>query len=109
MSQQHTVGTHATTVSTSDNYTRVVYHATTVVKFNHKDIILNSGGWVTATTKLRMNQASSQFDLGFKVYQKNFKWYVTIKDLKNNTLIIPFRNNKVELYNYSEHQFKGNI
>jgi hypothetical protein len=76
MSQQHTVGTHATTVSTSDNYTRVVYHATTVVKFNHKDIILNSGGWVTATTKLRMNQTSNQFDLGFRVYQKDYEWFI---------------------------------
>jgi hypothetical protein len=32
----------------------------------------------TATTKLRMNQASNQFNLGFSVYQKDYRWYVVI-------------------------------
>ena len=63
----------------------VCYHSTPVVKITDDEIILNSGGWLTATTKRRMNQASLQYNLGFAVYQVNFSWYV---DYKGDT--IPF-------------------
>lgn len=79
MAQLERVGRHATTVSTDDNYTRIVYHGTTVVKFNASKIILDSGGWTTQTTKTRMNQASSQYNLGFHVYQKDYEWFVEYK------------------------------
>lgn len=59
MSGQDKIGSHKTKVFTDDEgYTNVVYHETAVVKFNAEKIILNSGGWRTNTTKLRMNQAS---------------------------------------------------
>ncbi len=70
------IGTHKTTVSTSDGVTRVTYHTTNVVTFDTDKITLRTGGWPTKTTKLRMNQASEQFDLGYRVYQKDFDWYV---------------------------------
>ena len=70
------IGSHKTSVFTEDGITRIVYHNTAVVKFNNDEIILNSDGWNTVTTKTRMNQASSQFDLGFSVYQKDFEWFV---------------------------------
>jgi hypothetical protein len=54
------------------------YHNTTVVAVSPKSVCLNSGGWRTVTTKLRMNQASNQFGLGFQVWQKDFNWYVTL-------------------------------
>ena len=41
-------------------------------------ITLNSGGYRTATTKRRMNEVSEEYDLGFKVYQKNVDWYIDI-------------------------------
>ncbi len=56
--------------------TCIRYHSTVVVKFNRNVIVLNSGGWRTVTTKLRMNQASSEFGLGFSVYQKDYEWFV---------------------------------
>ena len=65
MTQLHTIGTHATTVAAVGGMTHVTYHQTVVVRFNHEHIILNSGGYRTATTKTRMNQASNQFDLGY--------------------------------------------
>ena len=52
------------------------YHTTDVVRFNDEEITLNSGGWQTVTTKVRMNQASNQFGLGFGVYQNKFNWFV---------------------------------
>jgi len=72
-------GKTATGVFTDNGFTNVVYHQTAVVKFNHEKIILNSGGWNTATTKSRMNQASNQFDLEYYVFQKDFAWYVDFK------------------------------
>ena len=79
MAQLYQIGTHKTVVFTEGTWTKVVYHSTPVVKFNYGSIILNSGGWDTLTTKTRMNQTSNQFDLGFKVYQKNFDWFVDYK------------------------------
>ena len=86
MTQQQRVGTHKTSIVTLEGMTSVVYHSTAVVQFNSDKIILNSGGWETATTKSRMNQASNQYGLEFEVYQVNFSWYV---DYKGET--IPFR------------------
>jgi hypothetical protein len=40
-------------------------------------ILLCTGGHETATTKARMNQASEEFGLGYRVRSKNFEWYVT--------------------------------
>lgn len=80
MGQQQTVGTHKTAVideiHNKKHSTAIYYHSTAVVQFTFDEIILNSGGWKTATTKARMNQASNQFGLGYSVYQKDFSWYV---------------------------------
>ena len=79
------IGNHKTSVINDNQVTMVCYHNTPVVKITDDEIILNSGGWLTATTKRRMNQASLQYNLGFAVYQVNFSWYV---DYKGDT--IPF-------------------
>ena len=59
-----------------DGYNRVLYHGTPVVSFNHDNIVLDTGGWETVTTKKRMNEVSHMYKLGFSVYQKNNQWYV---------------------------------
>lgn len=80
------VGKVATSVFTDDDgYTKVVYHSTVVVRWNELEILLNSNGWRTATTKTRMNQAAKQFRLDFDVYQQDFEWFV---DIGNE--VIPF-------------------
>jgi hypothetical protein len=77
MSQTNCIGRTATFVRTdSDGRTVVRYHQTDVVAFDAESIRLNSGGWRTATTKLRMNQTANQFGLGFSVYQHKFEWFV---------------------------------
>ena len=76
MSQQYKIGTHKTSVFNEDSIMKVCYHNTIVVSFDNKEIKLNTGGWFTNTTKTRMNQTSNQFNLGFRVYQKNYNWYV---------------------------------
>lgn len=81
MAKTDQVGQHATTIATdSDGFIVVTYHQTQVVKFNRKKIILNTGGYNTASTRLRMNQASNQYSLGFRVFQKKFKLFVEFND-----------------------------
>lgn len=75
MAQQNTVGRCATTVQVKADTVKVVYHSTTVVDANEKRIILDTGGWKTATTKTRMNQAAAEYGLPYKVVQVKSKWY----------------------------------
>ena len=91
------IGTHKTVVFTEPNLkgedtTKVVYHKTAVVSFNEHTILLNTGGYKTRTTKLRMNQASEVYNLGFKVFQRNIIWYVEFngvtKELEGDTMVI---------------------
>ena len=48
-----------------------------IVDWDTGIITLNTGGWETSTTKLRMNQASSEWGLGYHVYQHKHDWFVT--------------------------------
>lgn len=80
MAQTQQVRGVATNIRTENGYTIVRYHNTDVVKFNDKEIILNSGGWRTNTTKTRMDQTRNQFNLPFAVFQKNYEWYVHTKN-----------------------------
>ena len=83
MSQQNKLGSGHTTIKTDKSgITTVTFWNTDIVRFDSKTITLNSGGYQTATTKTRMNQASSQFNLGYTVAQENYKWYVYFQDRK---------------------------
>ena len=84
------VGSHKTSVIMEDNVLLITYHSTIVVKVSDDELILNSGGYQTSTTKRRMNQASLQYNLGFSVYQSDFCWYVAY-----NGDIIPFEDNMI--------------
>lgn len=81
-----------TKVFRENGYVNVQYHNTVVVAFNDDEIILNTGGWFTKTTKVRMNQASSQYSLGYQVYQKKHNWFVSYRGK-----IIPFDGNSLKL------------
>lgn len=77
MAQTQKVGKTATTISTgADGVTRVTYHSTDVVSFDEHFILLDTGGWRTYTTKIRMNQAANQFGLDFRIYQSKGDWYL---------------------------------
>jgi hypothetical protein len=57
------------------------YHQTSVAEKQQNKIRLDTGGWQTRTTKIRMNQFSNQFCNGaFSVYQKNHDWFVRLAD-----------------------------
>lgn len=85
------LGVHATNTFVENGKTKVVYHSTPIAVFDHVSIALDTGGWMSASTKMRMNQASKQFDLGFAVFQKDFKWFV-----QYDGATIPFKDNTVK-------------
>lgn len=81
MAQQQQVGSVHTTVHTNEfGEIQCIYHKTKVASYNPSDgiIVLNTGGYFTATTKTRMNQFSNQYNLKFKVYAKRGDWFVSI-------------------------------
>lgn len=82
MGQTQRVRGRATTVTDRDGVKTVIYHNTDVVIWdqNTGEVTLNSGGWMTNTTKTRMNQAANEYGLGFGVYQQKFDWYVDLPD-----------------------------
>jgi hypothetical protein len=81
MSKTDTLGRTATAVCTVAGVTHVTYHKTAVVSYTAERVTLRTGGWRTATTKLRMNQASNQFGLGFTVTQKAGEWFVHLRNV----------------------------
>ena len=86
MPQISRLGRTATTVHANDHGEMVVtYHSTAVVTFTEKKVKLDSGGWRTATTRTRMNQAANQFGLPYNVFQKASEWFVSVGDK-----VIPF-------------------
>jgi hypothetical protein len=84
VANQHRIGKVATAIERHATLgTRVIYHQTCVVQVTPDGMItLDSGGWRTATTKTRMNQAASQMRLGFNVQQKAGEWFVYIGDVR---------------------------
>jgi hypothetical protein len=98
MSQTHKVGKHRTTIEhrASDNTTYIRYWNTDVVAINNHFVTLDHGNWMSATTKLRMNQAASEFRLGFKVFQKNFEWFVVVPEGK----VVPYGTGRRFTFSY---------
>jgi len=78
MSRHDTIGSHRTTIASDSGYVVVTYHSTQVVKFSPTQVILNSGGYHTATTKSRINQTARQFDLPYTLYAVSYMWYVDL-------------------------------
>ena len=54
------------------------YHRTVIVRYNEDGTAtVDSGGWLTSTTKERMNQALPE---GFRIFQRAKVWYVDAPD-----------------------------
>lgn len=71
------------------DYIEIWYYQTPVVTWYRDKIILNTGGWYTATTKSRMN---TFLPTGYRVYQKHFYWWINTPTGK-----VPFLTNTLEL------------
>jgi hypothetical protein len=82
MARMDRIGSHATTVVREFagpgqlTFLSVHFHATEVVRFWAGAVTLKDGGHRSQITKTRMNQAAAEFGLGFRVFQKNWEWFV---------------------------------
>lgn len=54
----------------------VKLHQTIVAEKTEEGIMLNSGGWRTATTKTAINNALRQWGYPDQIFQKNHRWYI---------------------------------
>lgn len=79
MSRYNRVSRYMTKVERSADGTAgaVIYRGTPIVVWTAHNVVLQTGGWRSVTTKRKMNQASHEFGLGFGVSQKNYDWTVT--------------------------------
>jgi hypothetical protein len=84
-------GVETTTMTDRDGALVGYYRGTPVARKAGNVITLQTGGWFSRTTKVRMNQFSHHFVNGsFGVYQKNYQWFV---DVKGQTL--PFNGSSI--------------
>lgn len=69
MSQTSRISKNNTVVLREKGVTTVILHNTPVVKIdeNKKTVTYDNGGWITVTTANRMNQASNELGLAYRV------------------------------------------
>ena len=90
------IGTHKTTIARHGNWLDVRYHATDVAsRHDAGRIVLRTGGWRTVTTRKRMNQALAMWGSPYRVYQKDFAWFVA--PALGSQPYIPFDGDTLEL------------
>ena len=62
----------------------VKLHGNKIAEVYANSIVLFDGGWQTVTTKSRLNALLDEFSTGTGVIQRNFDWFVTYKNLKED-------------------------
>jgi len=58
-----------------DTEVTVEYRGTPVVTFNSSVIVLNTGGWYSATTSRRMNEVAREYELEYRVFRRVGRYY----------------------------------
>lgn len=69
MAQINRISKNNTTITTglTPEHRQVWLHKTCVVQVSPTEIVLNTGGWYTPTTRRRMTQVSREWGLGYSV------------------------------------------
>ena len=65
-----------TSVFTTGGSTSVFLHGHEIARITYDGVSLNNKGWLTKTTKSRMNAILKEHGAGDYVCQKNFKWFI---------------------------------
>jgi len=87
---------YKTKIYNEDNNIIVKHHNTDIIIHNTTDktITLNNDGYFSKTTKDRM-QEYLEDNSNYRLYQKNFKWYLDIIDNDKTIKTINYYNNIV--------------
>lgn len=64
------------TIRDENGWKHVSYFGNDIVSFNEKSVVLRTCGWPTKLTMSRMNDASTQFNLGYCISAKKFEWII---------------------------------
>ena len=59
-------------------------HGNHIATVMNDTMLLFDGGWQTVTTKSRLNALLDEFSTGTGVIQRNFEWFLTYKNLKED-------------------------
>ena len=59
-------------------------HGNKIAQVSDTDMTLFDGGWQTVTTKSRLNALLDEFSYGMRVFQKNFEWFVSYKNVSED-------------------------
>ena len=72
----------ATTIAATMTEILVIYHNTVVVKIDRvkQEVTFDTGGWETATTRRRINQACGTYKLPYRAHIENRELWVTNDD-----------------------------
>jgi hypothetical protein len=76
MEEHNIVGPTGTTITVDGHYLIVCYRNTDVVKVAYLEVIRDSGGSRSSVVQSRLNQASRQFELGYRVVVREGAWVV---------------------------------
>ena len=67
-----------------DNEADVYLHGNHIATVKSNSIIIKDGGWQSNTTKSRLNALLSEFRPHTRVFQKNYEWFVSYKNVKED-------------------------
>ena len=67
-----------------DNEADVYLHGNHIATVKDHSIIIKDGGWQSNTTKSRLNALLDEFSYGMRVFQKNYEWFVSYKNVKED-------------------------
>ena len=67
-----------------DNEADVYLHGNHIATVKSNSIIIKDGGWQSNTTKSRLNALLDEFSYGMRVFQKNYEWFVSYKNVKED-------------------------
>ena len=80
-----------TEVISCSHVSDVFLHGNLIARIGETWIEIFDGGWQSNTTKSRLNAILAGFGCpGDGVFQKNFDWFVTFTDCKNQKVTVPF-------------------
>ena len=73
-----------TGVFSDGNVSKVYLHGNHIATVKDHSIIIKDGGWQSNTTKSRLNALLDEFSYGMRVFQKNYEWFVSYKNVKED-------------------------
>ena len=73
-----------TSVSHVNGEANVYLHGNHIATVTNNSLILFDGGWQSNTTKSRLNALLDEFSYGMRVFQKNYEWFVSYKNVKED-------------------------